>query len=1788
MKKIKLLLFIITIICFLSIFNSVNAVEELPDNGATISSSQIIQTKTGTGPFDENDDPGNDSSEDNNVVRSFDQVTWTVENTMVINNADVNSYTGGRIYFEAKLPSELNSSTAKWDLESMIWIEEPQVSDDGMTLTGYYQMSTSATTIPGKQTLVFVVSILGASNETEFQPEFSIWLNGNEESDYKKIVPDKIKVSAAPRYNVKITQNSNLKNKMTVDYGEGDTLGRMYGYGILLQLYNENSSKGLKGIEYPTGEITFDIDMKLERTEFESTEREDITDDCTPVLWNYKVNDLNNYGVIPDRIMNFGNGYNRYQNNMPLGVIHNERRYSVYNSGDYTIEQEGDILHVTVKNYEFDGTFPIWNYGWGALGTSIVYPQNIGCFSVGYFQIFVPDNYSSTMEDRNYYLTLSDINFNATSVSGANTNTQMVTSDDATTVNHVIYKDGTYSQSLYFQDYYGGYTIESRGGAGDGFVSLGQNFTLLMKFGVGVTNDFDIYSATKFLKFDGSAFEPILTSRKTEYYKASFAGDMEFNVWYVTKPDGTNWSDKDEMINANVEDMLVFDTIEEIPEGYVCVGEYIESTTGVLTRTTGDNNNVYVSLKVKEDAKIGETYGFVQRTKMWKDYLDRDVYTITNKDVTLPTPTWDFGNRDYIKTEYDENGKFISGTHSGGNLYGNSLLVIAADLGVEKISVDEYGNEKVNYDISKNEYDITYKISPILNKISNVNVEINNVTIKLTDTLPAGLKYVTGSCDYGEPEIKNNSDGSTTLVWYIYNCEVGKEIEPIYYQAHIDESTVNGTQFTNSVVIFADPDKVGNITEDKRTSTYTNQIINLASHRLYKTVEKESIELNDEIKYTLTYKNNTDGVIPDFQLLDVLPYNGDSRGTNFNGSYKLNKIEVLRYDKNNNPLSQDGVEIYYINNNDIRNDYSSKDDFLNQVDGWNLVDSNETINNYATAIALKGTATEQERIEVNIYLTPENNEVEDVYCNLATAQTNLNTEELTSSIVKAQVISRELDGFVFIDKDYDSVYTQGKDELVKNAEVTIVNENNEQVNDVYGNILTTIRTDEEGYYSFKNLPKGNYRVLFKILDNRYQAVEKEVGSNVTINSKINADFSTDIITALNSDSSSKLVVSNVNAGFVKKETKVIVNYKEIGTDKVLSNEVTINGRIDDEYSTENKLDEINANNDNKYEYVRVEGTTEGQMTEDTIYVTYWYQKKAANVKVLHVLEGTDVSNPESVTDVLYPTEELTGRVDDSYSTQNRLSEINENSQIEYELVEDNVANKTGQMTVDTIYVVYEYRTIPATIKIEHKDIDTDEELMDTVTENGLVGESYTTENRLDEINEKYDNKYELVSEPGNKDGKYKKEEQIITYYYQKKMGEVEVNYLEVGTEKVLASQEILKDKVDKEYTTVNKLDEINAANEDKYEFVKTTGDATEGVYKVEKQVVNYYYQKKAANVKVLHVLEGTDVSDPESVTDVLYPTEELTGRVDDSYSTQNRLSEINENSQIEYELVEDNVANKTGQMTVDTIYVVYEYRTIPATIKIEHKDIDTDEELMDTVTENGLVGESYTTENRLDEINEKYDNKYELVSEPGNKDGEYKKEEQTITYYYRKKPAKVVVKYVDVDTEEELIEGEEIVGKIDDEYTTIDKIDKINENRDNKYVLVKTTENTSGKMEEETIEVIYYYKKIEAQVIVKHIDEDTGEEIAEREYIGGYVGDRYTTSDKEIEGYELVIERIPTNKEGNMEEEIIEVIYYYRKIQEVVNIDTGDIAVMVVAGVAVVCVAGIVYVVIRNKKKNTK
>lgn len=100
----------------------------LTDDSAIVSSVAIVNKITGTGPFDENDEAGNDSSADNNIVRSFDTVTWEIEANMAVNNTEYGSdeadiyskFRGGIINVEATLPEE-NVGTMKWSLEDMTW-----------------------------------------------------------------------------------------------------------------------------------------------------------------------------------------------------------------------------------------------------------------------------------------------------------------------------------------------------------------------------------------------------------------------------------------------------------------------------------------------------------------------------------------------------------------------------------------------------------------------------------------------------------------------------------------------------------------------------------------------------------------------------------------------------------------------------------------------------------------------------------------------------------------------------------------------------------------------------------------------------------------------------------------------------------------------------------------------------------------------------------------------------------------------------------------------------------------------------------------------------------------------------------------------------------------------------------------------------------------------------------------------------------------------------------------------------------------------------------------------------------------------------------------------------------------------------------------------------------------------------------------------------------------------------------------------------------------------------------
>ena len=780
-------------------------------------------------------------------------------------------------------------------------------------------------------------------------------------------------------------------------------------------------------------------------------------------------------------------------------------------------------------------------YGYaGKPHVSIKYTNNIGFFSIGYFQVFVPNKEATTMEDRNYYLTLTDTNYRATSVSGTETTTQMITTDDSNRVQHVLYKPGSYSHQLFFYKW-NETKLTTDVSDGNGYVFLGQKIYVNTKFSMNITNDDDVYTAEKFVKFDGSAFEPIYMDDGSRYKVRAYAGNMRFNVYYVTKPDGTNWASQAEMNAANIENMNVYDSIEAIPADKICVGVYYESIEGgYLAVNTGDNNVTYFPLKVRENAEIGKTYGFVQNTRVWIEQLDRSVYNIKGNYSSYPRQTWQWKNQNYIKTEYNEDGTIKSGTHNGGWQWGNTLLVIGADQTIEIDPIDKADESiKVNYDIGKNENVVTYKISPV---ISTPEVSsITGVTVSVKSTLPSGLTYVPNSCNYGEPEINDLGGGVTELTWYINDCTVGEDILPLTYDAKIYDEAPNGMQYTTKAVVFADPNLLGTTPIEKRTSTTTIQIINLSSHRLYKTVETPVIERNGDIHFTLAYKNNTDGTIPDFQLLDILPYNGDGRGTSYNGNYTLDRIVVTQYDANGNVIPNSNLRISYTTDESVRNGVTSKDSDL--ADDWTVLNT-ENVARQVTAFAIIGEMVEQENLRVDVYLKTNGNKGLDKYENNATAQVYRETEEMVTSNVTAQVIYRSIEGIAWKDLNANGL-KDANEPLFKNINVSLTDENGDQVTDVEGVVIPSIMTNDDGYYKFEDLPRGNYLVKVTIPDDTYTLTEKEVGSNPVTNSKFNVtSATTDEITKLNTLDLPELTQSNVNAGFVKKPTKVVVSKRK--------------------------------------------------------------------------------------------------------------------------------------------------------------------------------------------------------------------------------------------------------------------------------------------------------------------------------------------------------------------------------------------------------------------------------------------------------------------------------------------------------------------------------------------------------------------------------------------------------------------------------------------------------------------
>ena len=476
-------------------------------------------------------------------------------------------------------------------------------------------------------------------------------------------------------------------------------------------------------------------------------------------------------------------------------------------------------------------------------------------------------------------------------------------------------------------------------------------------------------------------------------------------------------------------------------------------------------------------------------------------------------------------------------------------------------------------------------------------------------------------------------------------------------------------------------------------------------------------------------------------------------------------------------------------------------------------------------------------------------------------------------------------------------------------------------------------------------------------------------------------------------------------------------------------------------------------------------------------------------------------------------------------------EVSPNDLFYYEKQVGEVTDKDRLLDEKEATITNTMTKIPSTVVVKYVDKNTGEEISDSKTKEGIIGDTFdVTEDKKDIDG------YTLIEEPAEKTGVYTAESQEKIYYYAKNT-KVIVKYLEQDdTPEDIADNQVLVDEVTiegyegQDYTT-------QAQDIEGYTLVAVT-DNTEGSMQREEIVVIYYY---APNTNVIIKYLEKDDTPNNSDNKVLTPEEIINGYVGREYTTQAQDIEG-------YTLVAV-TDNTEGTMTKDPIEVIYYYAQNTKVIvkyleQDETPEDNTDNQVLaEEITIEGHAGQEYTTQAQDIEG-------YTLVARTNNTEGTMTNDVIEVIYYYAQN-TKATVQHIDRETGEILKEQIQ-EGKVGDLFET--------QAEDFEgYILVESPEEPNIIMDKTGEQVVkYYYVHVSAGVIEKHIDDITGELLYSEEHQGNE-GDTYNIPSREFDGYDLVTEdedgnsRLPENAQGDMRrDEVIEVKYYYIKKAKVI------------------------------------
>lgn len=822
----------------------------LDTDSATVSRLRLIDRITGTAPFDADNARGDDKDENNDIVRSYDTVTYDYEYTLTPDST-MDYYRRTRVGFRFELPYPQDRVT--FDAEKMGWVDhtpgyEPKLTTetiDGTATQVYtcYRLleptSQSPTVNPGTGSIGLSVAVKGAPHGYRFHPTVKAWpawdaSNPTNTGTHKRAedTPKDVTVSAKLNLNVRMVNYGNV-DRGVFDFSsgaanapnkdEGKVTGLGSGIALVTEMRWPDRTKGLKGLEAPSGRITYRLRLSNQYSDdTQAGTKHPMERRWQPLLYDYGHIDGDNYSK-----------YGRTFADIDLlhhvpGVADRADGYDSVARGNTTITTTtgGQGTDVTVS---FDGydtsVFPTHNNVSSPYDkcstdymTSDCSTMQVGAIHMDVLQFITPTSRDGRTVaqyygnvDQTANITMDDMGLTATGVSGdrlataEDNSNQAATGDDHAGSALTVRMPGTYSTRIRYTYWNNSTSLNDAGTSGDwtmpdygnGSDSLVQGSKLRLQIGhniiINSEGDAEVMGMG-LVKFDPNSIEPVDDHPDTQPTipmnvwtwgaRAAKRGNA-IPYWYAVKKDGTNWKDYREQRDTKISGLDYYPTLNEAKRHGTIVGMLFEDHNTVDPTGTSFNRTftplVALPARILDTARIGTVTPIVAETAYWtRNSLARTA----NLDADAPDTQWQrwsdslatrlpeyansvkpdltYSGDTYRPATFDDNGVYQGGD-TADFLKGDSLYIAGETPHIAKqvAQTNEAGNVKTVYDLDKEQRAVDWKLTATADTSTTTDGGQYTTDYIITDTLPKGLTYVDGSMTVGGQYAQHTPDKGT-------------------------------------------------------------------------------------------------------------------------------------------------------------------------------------------------------------------------------------------------------------------------------------------------------------------------------------------------------------------------------------------------------------------------------------------------------------------------------------------------------------------------------------------------------------------------------------------------------------------------------------------------------------------------------------------------------------------------------------------------------------------------------------------------------------------------------------------------------------------------------------------------------------------------------------------------------------------------------------------------------------------------------------------------------------------